>query len=244
MISINRVRNTVFFLLDKNNRGFLSPMEFDSFCSLAQNELFENLFYTYNKWLNLRSKHLANTEFADIPKNIEEQIDFFSEYTTTSNFTYSPTDDVWSYNETDIYRTNSLSLVNSQGKKVDIEKVPKGRVWNNMINSKLNGPTLTYPIYTNIGDGYRVFPVAPSGYSVELAYTRTPKTPKWSYTTDSNGNPVFNAGASDRQDVELDESLFFPLIMKIMSFCGLVLQEDQIVAAANNSENVIDQKQS
>jgi len=143
-----------------------------------------------------------------------------------------------------LYRTSELSLVNAAGKKVSCELTPKGDIWNNAVNSKLNAPTTTYPIYTKIGEGYRVFPVAPSGYKVELLYIRTPKTPKWSYILDGKGNPTFNAGASDRQDIELDEALFYPLVMKIMSFCGLSIQENEVVAAAANSEVVTEQKQS
>lgn len=244
MISINKCRNLVLFLLDKNNRGFLSPQAFDSFADLAQIELFENLFYQYNKWLINESRHLSNNDFADIPKNIKEQIDNFSEYSTTGNFTYNVTNDVWEFSGSDLYRTEALSLVNSSGKKVDIEEVSKGPIWNNMINSKINAPTSTFPIYTKINKGYRVAPKATTGYSVELFYIRRPKAPKWTYVTDSGGNPIFNAGAPDRQDLEIDESLFYPLIMKIMSFCGIQIQEEEIVAVAANAELAIDQKQS
>jgi hypothetical protein len=210
-----------------------------------QLELFENLFFQYNKWLNNQQRHIANNGFADIPKNIQEQIDNFSEFTTPSNFTYSAPNDVWTYDGADLYRTSGLSLVlTASGKKASCEEVPKGDIWNNAINSKLNAPTTTYPIYTKIGSGYRVFPKAPAGYSVELLYIRTPKAPKWSYILDGNGNPVFSAGASDRQDIEIDESLFYPLVMKIMAFCGLSIQQDEVVAAAANSEVVTEQKQS
>ncbi len=244
MISINRCRNTVLFLLEKNNKGFVSPMEMDSFFDLAQIEIFENLFYQYNKWLINESRHLSNNDFADIPKNIKEQIDNFTEYSTSGNFTYDAGDDLWSFSGSDMYRTEALSLVNASGKKVDIEEVPKGPIWNNMINSTINGPTVMFPIYTKIQNGYRVAPKAPSGYSVELFYIRRPKTPKWSYVTDADGNPMFNAGASDRQDVELDDSLFYPFIMKVMSFCGLSLKEPEVIVAANNAELAVDQKQS
>lgn len=245
MISINKCRNVVLFLLEKNNRGFLRPQALDAFFDLAQMEIFESLFYQYNKWLLNQSRHLSNTGFADIPQNLQEQIDNFSEYSTSGNFTYSIPDDNWTYSGTDVvYRTEGLSLVNSSGIKKDIEYVQKGTEWNNMVNSKINPPTLTFPIYTKIKNGYRVAPKAPTGYSVELYYIRRPKAPKWTYVEDANGNPVFNAGASDRQDIELDESQFYPLIMKVMSFCGLQIQESQVIEAAANAELITDQKQS
>lgn len=244
MISINKCRNTVLYLLEKNNRGFITPAAFDSFCHLAQMDLFENLFYQYNKWVLNQTNRLANTEFGDIPKNIQEQIDTFTAYSTITNFTYNSTDDIWSYSGNDLYRTEGLSLVNAQNKKKDIELVSKGTELNNLINSSINAPTTTYPIYINIGEGYRVFPKAPNGYKVELFYIRTPKTPKWTYILDGKGNPLYNAGASDKQDIELDESMFSQFIIKVMAYCGVSIRENDIVAAATNAEMTTEQKKS
>jgi len=243
MILINRVRNTVLHLLDKNNRGFISPEKFDSFCYLAQMDIFENLFFQYNKWLSNKSKHLTGTEYADIPKNIKEQIDVFSAYSTTSNFTYNSGTELWSYTGSDLYRNEGLSLKNVAGKKTYVEEVSKGTELNNLINSKINMPTTTYPICVKIGNGFKVYPTVPAGYSLELLYIRTPKTPKWTYVTVS-GNPIYNAGASDKQDLEIDESLFVPFITKVMAYCGLSIRENDVVAAAANAEVTIDQKQS
>lgn len=243
MIPINRCRNTVLNLLEKNNRGFIGAEKFDSFCYLAQMDIFENLFYQYNKWLSNKSKHLTGTEYADIPKNIKEQIDVFSAYSTTSNFTYNSGTELWSYTGGDLYRTEGLSLKNSGGKKIDVEEVSKGTELNNLINSKINMPTTTYPICVKIGNGFKVYPSVPSGYSLELLYIRTPKTPKWSYIL-VGGNPIYNAGASDKQDIELDESLFVPFVTKVLEYCGLSVRENDVVAAAANAEVTIDQKQS
>lgn len=232
------------FLLEKNNRGYISPMVFDSFANLAQLDIFENLFFQYNKWLINQSRHLSNTEFADIPKNIKEQIEGFLATTIPADFTYSIPDDTWSYSGSDNYRTFSLSLLNASGKAVDIEQISIGAAWNNMVNSKINPPTLTHPVYCKINDSYRVSPKAPAGYKVELNFIITPKPPKWSYVEDVDGNPMFNAGASDRQDIELDESLFGPLIMKIMGYCGISIQEEDVVAVATNADLTTGQKQS
>ena len=243
MISVNRVRNTVLNLLEKNNRGFIGAEKFDSFCYLAQMDIFENLFYQYNKWLSNKSKHLTGTEYADIPKNIKEQIDVFSAYSTTSNFTYSESTELWSYTGGDLYRTEGLSLKNAGGKKIDVEEVSKGTELNNLINSKINMPTTTYPICVKIGNGFKVYPTVPSGYSLELLYIRVPKTPKWTYLS-IGGNPIYNAGASDKQDIELDESLFSAFIIKVMAYCGVSIREQDVVAAATNAEQNTDQKQS
>lgn len=234
-ISINRTRNVVMFLMDKENRGYLKPAAFDSFSDLAQRNLFEMLFYRFNKWLNNQNKRFSNTEYANIPQNIKEQIDVFASYSTTSNFVYDSATDLWGYTGTDLYRTGGLSLIDPDGKKVNLQYVNKGVEWNNLVNSNMNTPTLIFPIYTNVGNGYRVSPTVPTGYSLELFYIRTPKTPKWTYI-DIGGNPIYNGSASDLQDFELDEVSFSLLVDKILSYAGISVREADIVQAAQVEE--------
>jgi hypothetical protein len=40
---------------------------------ISQMDLFENLFYHYNKWVLNETKGLSNTEYGDIPKNIQDK---------------------------------------------------------------------------------------------------------------------------------------------------------------------------
>lgn len=239
MISVNKVRNTVLFLLNKSNRGSIGQSEFDSFCHLAQMDLFENLFYRLNKWTNNQTKKYTNSEYADIVQNIQEQIDVFATYSTSGNFTYNSPNNVWSYLGNDLYRTVGLTLINSTGKRRDIQEIHKGYELN--IASK--EATNTYPIYTKIGVSYRVFPTVPSGYSLELFYIRVPKTPKWPYVL-SGGNPVYNASASDLQDFELAEPMFPLLVAKIMGYCGVSIREQDVAAIADNEGVQTEQKQS
>ena len=239
MISINRVRNTVLYLLNKNNRGAIGVAEFDAFCGLAQADLFENLFYRLNKWTNNQTKKYTNSEYADIVQNIQEQIDVFATYSTPSNFTYNVPNNVYSYTGNDFYRTEGLTLINAAGKRRDIQEVHKGYELN--IASK--EATVTYPIYTKIGNSYRIYPTLTSGYTTELFYIRTPKPVKWSYVL-VGGNPVFNGGAVDLQDFELAEPLFPLLVAKIMGYCGVSIREQDVAAIADNEEVKTENKQS
>jgi hypothetical protein len=243
MISVNKVRNTVLFLLNKANRGTIGVIEFDAFCHLAQMDLFENLFYRLNKWTNNQTKKYTNSEYADIVQNIQEQIDVFATYSTVGNFTYNAPNNVWSYTGGDFYRTEGLTLINPAGKRRDVQEIHKGYELNSAINSSLNPPSVTYPIYTKIGLSYRVYPTVASGYSLELFYIRTPKAPKWSYLL-VQGNPVYNASASDKQDFELSEVMFPLLVAKIMGYCGVSIREQDVAAIADNEEVKTENKQS
>ena len=77
------------FILNKSNLGYLGADEFNIFCGLAQQDIFENLFYEYNKFINRENKRLTGSEYANLPANLREQIDVFAEYTTPSNFIYN-----------------------------------------------------------------------------------------------------------------------------------------------------------
>lgn len=235
MISINRVRNVVMFLLEKENRGYISPTAFDSYCDLAQMAIFEDLFYDYNNWINKENKRLSGTDFANIPKNLRQQIDVFTNYTTSANFTYSVPNNLWSYTGTDFYRVLGLSLVNTvSGKKIDIEEVSKSEL-NMLLNSNMVAPTTTYPAYIKLGSSYRVYPTDITGNTVEMYYVRRPKTPKWTFINVS-GNPIYNPSASDLQDIELDESLYVKLVIKVMAYCGISIREADVVSASSGEE--------
>ena len=75
---INNVRNTVMFILNKDNNGYLTPDEFNAFARQAQLEIFEELFYDYNKWLAKRNLGASYSGSSDIPKLLSEIIDKFS----------------------------------------------------------------------------------------------------------------------------------------------------------------------
>lgn len=235
MISVNYIRNATLFILNKNNLGYIAPSEFDIFCGLAQRDIYENLFYQYNQFINKQNKRLTGSEYANISKNIQEQIDHYAEYTNNTNFTYDSIKGTWSYTGNDLYRSENLSLVEiATQKKIDVELVSKSQL-NVLKNSPMTTPSLLFPAYTKIMDEFKVVPTVPSTYTLELFYLRSPKSPKWTYTNVA-GNPVFNPSASDLQDIDLHESLMIPFLVKVLSYCGLSLRENDVEAYANSEE--------
>lgn len=241
-ISINQTRNVVMFLLNKQNRGYCGVDEFNSFCQLAQLSIFKDLFTQYNKYINSENNRKTGTEYANLPKNLREQIDVFAEYTTQANFTYDAVNDVWTYNGTDLYRAENLSLVDgTTSKKIDIDEVQK-RELNVMKNSNLTAPTLLFPVYTRIGSDFRVDPIIPTPSYAELFYIRTPKNPRWTFNLVA-GNPKYNGSASDLQNIELHISLFDSFVTKVLGYAGLSIRESEVSQIAKSEEMMEYQKQ-
>lgn len=235
-ISTNFIRNSVLFIMNKSNLGYLAPMDYDIFCNLAQRDIYENLFFQYNQMLNRENKRLTGSEYANLKTNVGEQIDYYATYSLPGEFVFNPSDETWSFTNTNLYRAENLSLVEVlTQKKVDVELVSK-RQLNVLVNSDMTKPSFMFPVYEKIGSKFKTFPLVTSDYFLELFYLRTPLAPKWSFNL-INGNPIYNPSASDLQDIDLHESLLIPFLTKVLSYCGLSLREEQIEAYVNSEEN-------
>ena len=66
-VSINDVYQKVLMFANKEQRGYITPQEFNMFADQAQKEIFEQYFYD----IDLYSKRRGNsTEYADIIHNL------------------------------------------------------------------------------------------------------------------------------------------------------------------------------
>ena len=83
MVSIDNVYKTVLNILNKENRGYIVPREFNSLANQAQNEIFEGYFSLRNYVVS------NNSDYSDIRKNVEEKIALFENEETISAGTFS-----------------------------------------------------------------------------------------------------------------------------------------------------------
>ena len=74
-INVNSVYRVVLSILNKEQRGYLTPDQFNRLGKQAQLDLFEKSFYDYNRQLTKRNIQGVNSEYGDIADNIEEKID-------------------------------------------------------------------------------------------------------------------------------------------------------------------------
>lgn len=238
---IDSVRSTVLSIISKDNRGYITPFEFNLFAKQAQLEIFEGMFYTYSNSVNKQNAHLHNNGYTDIPKQIEEAIDTFSAYGILNynaiTGKYNVPDDAYMLN-TVIYNGT-----------VEIEKVQATKIYN-LLSSNLTAPTTSYPVYTQEGtlppllnSTITVYPdsIAQTGL-VTTQYVRYPKDPKWTYFGIVNGTPVFDPTQPDYQDFELPLSYETDLVIKILQYAGLSIRENDITSAAKAEEGQNAQK--
>ena len=75
-ISVDRVYQTVLALANKEQRGYITPQEFNLFANHAQNSIFEQYFYDLNQFYRIPSNNSVISDPRDI---IEEKVSVFKE---------------------------------------------------------------------------------------------------------------------------------------------------------------------
>jgi hypothetical protein len=78
-ISVDTVYQRVQAILNKENRGYISPQEFNLFANQAQLEIFEQYFFDLNQYERLPKK---DTEYSNLVKIINERISKFKKSAT------------------------------------------------------------------------------------------------------------------------------------------------------------------
>lgn len=222
---INDVRNTVLSIISKENRGFITPLEFNLFAKQAQLEVFEQYVYNYSDAINKQNARMHGEGYTDIPRNMVEVIDKFSSYSSlpynslTNHFEIP--DDYFFLTRID-YNNNT-----------EIEKVKTNKLLY-LLNSNLTAPTVKYPVYLLDENGIIVYPTSITS-NVTTQYLRYPKDPQWTYNM-INGSPFFNPNSATYQDFELPLNDFANLVIKILEYSGISIREQDVVSAAKSEE--------
>jgi len=244
---INSVRNTVLFLLNKDNRGYIAPLEFNYFAKQAQLEIFEQYFSDYSKAIQLQNARKKAIGHGDTVSQVQNKIDIF---TTSSTLNYNDVDSssVGGVNDYFILPSNLYKLVNVTYKGKIVQGVPTSK-FDMLSSSNLTAPSITYPIYKRNGSNLFVRPVSiyytgstPQGLEQPLIcnYIRKPIDPIWGYNT-INNDPVYNSDSST--NFEIPSSDEASLVIKICKLAGLSIRENDVVQATNAMEGMKYQKQ-
>jgi hypothetical protein len=217
-------------ILNKDNNGYITPEEFNSFAKQAQLEIFTQYFFDFKNSKVSDYKGEYTSGYSDITKQIDQTIDYFSEnvplvYDVPSGKFLMPSG--W-------FLLNALYYNQKQVEHADQLKIY------NLLQSNLTAPNELYPAYVLQGNSITVYPLTIIS-GVETYYVRYPYDPKWTYTL-VNGSPLFNQSAGDYQDFELTPSDFPKLVVKICEYAGTSIREQEVVANAKQEEMYMDQR--
>lgn len=248
-INVDTVYKTVLLILNKEQRGYMTPQEFNRTATQVQLEIFEQYFDDLNQQLRVPQ---SDQDYADRVANIEEKLSIF-ETTGLCTYTSSSAGGYFSLPSTDAYglvcspyRLGTLAYKNVYGTNIGpLEELQKGEFYF-IQNSRLTASTLSNPTF--LRESNRII-VAPSSITTNITanYTRKPLDPVWGFTVGSRGQYIYNPApyvpgtpATGSRNFELHESEQTRVIIKILMYAGIIIKDPQIVQAAAQQSQLED----
>ena len=215
-INVNTVYKTVLLVLNKEQRGYMTPDEFNKISNQVQREIFERYFED----LNQQSRQPQNDiDYADRLELTEEKL---QEFKTSFLPAYDKNNDNFSI-PSDLYKLGNVSsrqvnyfddgagnfgsIYSNQYK--ELQRVNR-HDFNLIRRSKLVQPSKNYGIFLYEADKIKVFPViaTQNGQTpIELDYLKKPTEPRWGYVLGGIGQFLYDATTYNTSSLILSQVL-------------------------------------
>ena len=220
MVNVDTVYQRVLALSNKEQRGYITPQEFNLLANQAQMIIFEQYFYDLNKFIIDSG---VDTMHADIVDILEEKISTF-EVTGTLALTTN------AGNLNTLNRFYRLSNVRSDN--VIMESVSR-KDYRMFPSNPLAAPTATRPIYM-VDTVNNTIQVAGATFTaLDIDYIQSPTRVIWGYVI-TQGEAMYNASAAQNFDLHRSEETL--LVIKILELAGITINKPGLAQTAANEE--------
>ena len=251
MVNIDTIYQRVLALANKEQRGYITPQEFNLFANQAQMDIFEQYFYDINQRERVPG---SKNPYADIDALLEEKIEvFFISYALTAI-----NDQQSQFILPDIcYKIQSVThkRLNKFGneERVEVERMS----WHELRQARLSpltAPTLSRPAYHQraTSRGIGLIAIEPNlrtpGFittTLNLGFIKKPIKANWTYVVVGGKPLVNNSTTAGYQDFELHASEETKLVIKILALAGITLKDPALyqAAAAEDNKSIQQEKQ-
>ncbi len=190
-ISVDTVYKTVLLILNKEQRGYMTPDEFNKIGSQVQREIFEAYFEDLNQQLRIPQ---SDVEYSDRVAITDEKIAEFKTENdqTVAEKTIGGTNPFTTPSE--LYRLGSITYEPNTSTYKEIQRVGRAEIYN-IRKAPLTAPTKNYPIYLYEDNKALVYPntgldaiVDPA--HIKMQYVKKPTDVRWGYYPGSLGQLI------------------------------------------------------
>lgn len=226
-VNVNTVYQRVLAITNKEQRGYITPQEFNTIANQAQLDIFEQYFYDLNQFGRIPGNQ---TDYADMLEILEEKISIFEKTgVSVSGGTTLPTD---------LYRLGSI-LTNCPSCR-EVEQITQ-KEWLYIQKSPIAQPTNEFPIYIRDNAGIKVYGTdnAQITSGVYANYVKIPAIVSWAANSTTG---LYNSASST--NFELHESEETELVNKILALAGVLLKDGNLyqTGSAEEMKNVQQEK--
>ena len=232
MINIDTVYQKVLALANKEQRGYITPQEFNLFADKAQLDILDSYFH------NIKTAHYKpknQTGFSDEIEMLSEKLQPFRSSSTIENNGSNATLTL----PTTLYRIDTISR--TEGEVVELSKKEILLTENN----PLTKATINRTVYVReASDTVKLYP-APAGtvdnpISFEIQFFKKPTVPNWGYVV-VNEKALYSSTTS--VNFELHTSEEETLVMRILELSGIAMNRPDVQQAAMADKQMTKQEQ-
>ena len=218
-INVNTVYQTVLLILNKEQRGYMTPDEFNKTATQVQLQIFQKYFEDLNQASRVPQNDM---DYADRVLGIDEKISLFRRTVTVNRAT-----DIGSQ----VYRLGTVTFQPSIGEAIELERLQRNEYYN-ITKSPLSRPTEKFPIY--LFQDNKIFSYPTTVTPLNLDFVTRPYNVVWGFVRDQNTQVLlYNANIST--DFQLDQVEQTEVVLRILSYAGVIIRDPQIVQAASQA---------
>jgi hypothetical protein len=231
-VSVDTVYQRVLAIANKEQRGYITPQEYNLLANQAQLLIFEQYFYDIDTALDIPGN---DTEYSDRITMLREKVAHFERFnidmsavsSATMTLPTSPT----------VHKLGTV-FYNDSTRSVKVERIDAKEA-EMMEQTSLYKATQLRPVYVRrSATQLQFYPSsalpAYSTSTVNCNYVAKPATVVWGYTV-VNNQAMYNLTTST--DFELQASEETNLVYKILELAGIVLNKPGLVQIAATEDN-------
>tara|TARA_R110000787_G_scaffold80392_1_gene175037 strand:- start:319 stop:984 length:666 start_codon:yes stop_codon:yes gene_type:complete len=221
MVPIDTVYQRVLALANKEQRGYITPLEFNLLANQAQMQIFEQYFYDLDQAKRIDSEETSLSDMVELVKN--KLSVFISKQAVVNG--------VFPIN----YRIGKIFIAGQEAKK--IEQIE----YTNMVNSQFHSLGMqnlsVYVDSTAIGQD-----IIPYGGAATCEVISRPSKAEWGYDVIQE-KALYHAGRST--NFELHDSEETELVHKILALAGIVINKVGLASTASGLDQtqIVQEKQ-
>jgi len=245
-VNVNTVYQTVLLILNKEQRGYITPQEFNDVATQVQLEIFNKYFEDLNQQIRVPQTDL---DYADRVLSIDEKLSILKTFgTATYDSASMPTNPFWAlpnvdiYNNTvELYKLGTVTFQPTNKEAVELQRLQRNDFYN-IQKSKLTRSTENFPTYLLENNLLFVKPdtITSATGVVNVDFIRKPLDPIWGFTVGGLGQYVYNLFVFDpvteptgSRNFELDASEQTNIILKILQYSGVIINDPTVIQVAS-----------
>lgn len=247
-INVDTVYKTVLLILNKEQRGYITPNEFNKTATQVQLDIFEQYFDDLNQQLRVPQ---SDYDYSDRQMSVDENISIFK---TEGACIYANGKFDLPIADTDgnvvvndgteptgtqvvFYKLGTPVYQTATGDVTEIERLQRNDFYN-IQKSPLTASTKDFPTYLYESNKLIIRPTSITS-GVNTSFIRKPRNVAWGYNVGTLGQYIYVSPASATpnngiasQHFELNASEQVNVITRILFYSGVIIRDPQVIQVA------------